>query len=78
MQQQASSPQTLRLQIIAALFAVYFFWGGTYLAMKVAIETIPPFLMGGLRFFTAGALVYLLSRLLRTGCQFFTGCRQLV
>ena len=59
MQQQASSPQTLRLQIIAALFAVYFFWGGTYLAMKVAIETIPPFLMGGLRFFTAGALVYL-------------------
>lgn len=59
MQQQATSPQTLRLQIIAALFAVYFFWGGTYLAMKVAIETIPPFLMGGLRFFTAGALVYL-------------------
>ena len=59
MQRQVASPQALRLQIIAALFAVYFFWGGTYLAMKVAIETIPPFLMGGLRFFTAGALVYL-------------------
>jgi drug/metabolite transporter (DMT)-like permease len=57
--QQTLSVQTLRLQVIAALFAVYFFWGGTYLAMKVAIETIPPFLMGGLRFFTAGALVYL-------------------
>jgi drug/metabolite transporter (DMT)-like permease len=59
MQQQAISVQTIRLQVIAALFAVYFFWGGTYLAMKIAIETIPPFLMGGLRFFTAGALVYL-------------------
>lgn len=51
--------QLLRTQIITALLAVYLFWGGTYLAMKVAVETIPPFLMGGLRFFTAGAIVYL-------------------
>jgi drug/metabolite transporter (DMT)-like permease len=35
------------------------FWGGTYLATKLAVETIPPFLLGGLRFFTAGALVFL-------------------
>lgn len=45
--------------IISALLAVYIFWGGTYLAMKIAIETIPPFIMGGTRFFTAGLLVYL-------------------
>ncbi|HWR40535.1 MAG TPA: EamA family transporter [Patescibacteria group bacterium] len=51
--------RNLRLQIIAALLAVYFFWGGTYLAMKIAIDTIPPFLMSGLRFFTAGLVVYL-------------------
>lgn len=48
-----------RILIALALLAVYLFWGGTYLAMKVAIHTIPPFLMGGLRFFTAGALVFL-------------------
>jgi len=59
MQQQAISTQNLRMPIITALLAIYFFWGGTYLAMKIAIDTIPPFLMGGLRFFTAGAMVYL-------------------
>lgn len=32
-------------------------WGSTYLAMRVAIETLPPFLMGGVRFLTAGALL---------------------
>ena len=48
-----------RILIMFALLAVYLFWGGTYLAMKVAIHTIPPFLMGGLRFSTAGALVFL-------------------
>lgn len=55
----AVANRNLRIQVITALMAVYFFWGGTYLAMKVAIDTIPPFLMGGMRFFTAGALVYL-------------------
>jgi drug/metabolite transporter (DMT)-like permease len=60
MQQPLATTQTnQRIQIALALLAVYLFWGGTYLAMKVAIHTIPPFLMGGLRFFTAGALVFL-------------------
>ena len=55
----AETDQNLRAQIFIALVAVYLFWGGTYLAMKVAIDTIPPFLMGGLRFFIAGTMVYL-------------------
>jgi len=59
MQGQTTATQQLRVPIITALIAVYVFWGGTYLAMKVAIDTIPPFLMGGLRFFTAGVVVYL-------------------
>ena len=37
---------------------MYIFWGGTYLAMKFAIETLPPFMMAGIRFITAGAIVY--------------------
>lgn len=41
-----------------AFLAVYFIWGSTYLAIRFAIETIPPFLMGGFRFLTAGLLLY--------------------
>lgn len=48
----------LTIPVVAALLAVYIFWGGTYLAMKFAIETLPPFIMAGIRFITAGAIVY--------------------
>lgn len=44
-----------------ALLAVYIFWGGTYLAMRLAVETIPPLLMAGTRFLTAGTLMFLLA-----------------
>lgn len=42
-----------------ALIAVYIAWGSTYLAMRFAVETIPPFLMAGTRFLIAGMVVYL-------------------
>jgi drug/metabolite transporter (DMT)-like permease len=45
--------------IILALCAVYFAWGGTYLAMRFAVETLPPFLLAGTRFVIAGLLLYL-------------------
>lgn len=48
----------LNSSILAALVAVYIFWGGTYLAIKIAIETLPPFMMAGIRFITAGAILY--------------------
>lgn len=48
----------LTMPIVTALLAVYIFWGGTYLAMKLAIETLPPFIMAGIRFIIAGAMVY--------------------
>lgn len=48
----------LTIPVVAALLAVYIFWGGTYLAMKFAVETLPPFIMAGIRFITAGAIVY--------------------
>ncbi len=37
--------------------AICLIWGTTYLAIKIALETIPPFLMGGLRYASAGALL---------------------
>lgn len=48
----------LTLPIIGALLSVYFFWGTTYLAMKFAIETFQPHTMLGIRFVTAGALMF--------------------
>jgi drug/metabolite transporter (DMT)-like permease len=46
----------------AALGSIYVVWGGTYLGMMVAIETIPPLLMSGLRFLVAGAILYAVFR----------------
>ncbi|HEU4827727.1 MAG TPA: EamA family transporter [Gemmatimonadales bacterium] len=53
-----ASAQPSRLLLVAAFAAIYIIWGSTYLAIRVAIETIPPFLMAGARFLTAGALLY--------------------
>ncbi len=47
-----------RVRIGAAFAAVYLIWGSTYLAIRLAIETLPPFFMAGARFVTAGALLY--------------------
>jgi drug/metabolite transporter (DMT)-like permease len=51
------------LQVAAALGAVYLIWGSTYLAIRFAIETIPPFLMASARYLIAGAMLYAWSRL---------------
>jgi drug/metabolite transporter (DMT)-like permease len=48
---------------LSAFFAVYVFWGSTYLAIKYAIETLPPFLMAGARFAVAGGILFLAARL---------------
>jgi len=47
-----------RARILAAFAAVYVIWGSTYLGIKFATETLPPFLMAGVRFLLAGALLY--------------------
>lgn len=46
----------------AALWTVYIVWGSTYLAIRVSVETLPPFLAGGVRFLIAGALMYAFLR----------------
>jgi len=51
-----------RSRVIAAFVAVYVVWGSTYLAIRYAVETIPPFLMVGTRFFVSGVLLYAWSR----------------
>ncbi len=46
-----------RWLIVAGLLTIYLVWGSTYLAIRVAVETLPPFLMAGARFLVAGSLV---------------------
>jgi drug/metabolite transporter (DMT)-like permease len=48
-----------RWMVIVAFGLVYFFWGSTYLGIRIAVETIPPALMCGIRFMIAGALMLL-------------------
>jgi drug/metabolite transporter (DMT)-like permease len=55
--------QPSRLLMLAAFGAVYVIWGSTYLGIKYAIETLPPFLMAGARFLIAGGVLYGLARL---------------
>ncbi len=44
--------------VVAALAAVYVVWGSTYLAIRIALEGIPPFLMAGVRFLVAGGALF--------------------
>lgn len=52
----------MRGRLIAAFAAVYIVWGSTYLAIRFAVETLPPLLMAGARFGVAGAILMLWSR----------------
>jgi drug/metabolite transporter (DMT)-like permease len=47
-----------RVLIVLAFAAIYILWGSTYLAIRLAIETLPPFLMAATRFMTAGAILF--------------------
>jgi drug/metabolite transporter (DMT)-like permease len=51
-----------RARIILAFAAVYVLWGSTFLFIKFAIETIPPFLLGASRFMVGGVILYALAR----------------
>ena len=52
-----------RSHTLAAFAAVYLVWGSTYLAIRYAVATIPPFLMGGARFVISGLLLCAFTRL---------------
>lgn len=45
-------------KVLAALLAVYIIWGSTYLGIKYAVETIPPFLHAALRFTISGGFLF--------------------
>ncbi|HWJ43972.1 MAG TPA: EamA family transporter, partial [Gaiellaceae bacterium] len=57
----------MRARLIAAFAAVYVIWGSTYLAIRFAVETLPPLLMAGARFILAGSILMLWARLRERG-----------
>ena len=53
-----TAPRPSRVKIVLAFAAVYVLWGSTYLGIRLAIETLPPFLMAATRFMLAGAIIF--------------------
>jgi drug/metabolite transporter (DMT)-like permease len=62
MHDSRTSVPSYRWRLIAALAAVYVIWGSTYLAIRFAVETLPPFLMAGIRFLVSGGVLYAWAR----------------
>ena len=52
-----------KAKLIAAFAAIYFIWGSTYLFIKFAIESVPPFMVGASRFWVAAVILYVWGRL---------------
>lgn len=57
------SNDKLNSKIWIALIALYIVWGSTYLGMRIAIETIPPFVHGAIRFFLSGVILIIWQRM---------------
>ena len=56
-------PTPSRSALLLAFATLYIVWGSTYLAIRIAVASLPPFVMGALRFGGAGAVLYLFLRL---------------
>jgi len=52
----AQRPQAWK--ILLAFAIIYFVWGSTFLAIRVGVREVPPFLLAGMRFFAAGIVLY--------------------
>src|ERR1700678_2257282 len=50
------------LRVFLAFAAIYVLWGSTYLAIRIAVQQVPPLFAAGVRFFLAGALLYAVVR----------------
>src|SRR5579863_3856269 len=50
--------ESYRIRLFLSFFAIYILWGTTFLAIRIAVEELPPLFAAGARFFTAGILLY--------------------
>jgi drug/metabolite transporter (DMT)-like permease len=56
----ASQPRAWK--VLLAFGVIYFVWGSTFLAIRVGVREVPPFLLAGMRFLVAGLILYLWMR----------------
>jgi len=68
-------PSVDRRSVGLGLLVLYLVWGSTYLAISVAVDTIPPFLMAGTRFLLAGGAL-LAWTVIRAGREFVVPTRR--
>ena len=61
--QSGSASRPSRAKVILAFAAIYIIWGSTFLGIRYAIETLPPFLMAGARFSLAGGGMFAWAKL---------------
>jgi drug/metabolite transporter (DMT)-like permease len=59
----SSASRSFRLRVFLAFFAIYILWGTTFLAIRVAVEELPPLFAAGTRFFVAGTVLFLFMRI---------------
>jgi drug/metabolite transporter (DMT)-like permease len=53
----------MKTKVWMALLAIYIVWGSTYLGIRFAVESIPPFIMAGVRFLISGVILYVWRRM---------------
>ena len=58
-----TNPRPPSWKILLAFAVIYFVWGSTFLAIRVGVHEVPPFLLAGIRFFVAGVVLYTWMRL---------------
>src|SRR5579864_9339516 len=58
--EEMTKPRTWKL--LLAFAAIYFVWGSTFLAIRIGVREVPPFLLAGMRFLVAGLVLYVWMR----------------
>ena len=59
---EATTPRPRPWKTLLAFAIIYFVWGSTFLGIRIGVREVPPFLFAGIRFFTAGVLLYFWMR----------------
>jgi drug/metabolite transporter (DMT)-like permease len=54
--------KSFRIRLFLSFFAIYILWGTTFLAIRIAVEELPPLFAAGTRFFIAGIVLYAFMR----------------
>src|SRR5271168_3890740 len=59
----SATPKRLDIRVLLAFFAIYVLWGTTFLAIRIAVQEVPPLFAAGTRFLVAGVVLYGFLRL---------------